>query len=59
VDLALLWADQHREGFKDDAYTQLTLAVYTEADPAKLKQAYRAWNDSNPLQFSALDRVAG
>ena len=35
----------NRSGFKDDAYTQLTLAVYTEADPAKLKEALRAWND--------------
>jgi ABC-type transport system substrate-binding protein len=35
----------NRSGFKDDAYTRLTLAVYTEADPARLKQAYTAWND--------------
>jgi peptide/nickel transport system substrate-binding protein len=32
-------------GFKDDNYTQLTLAVYSEADPAKRRAAYDAWND--------------
>ena len=32
-------------GFKDDNYTQLTLAVYSEADPSKRKAAYDAWND--------------
>jgi peptide/nickel transport system substrate-binding protein len=32
-------------GFKDDKYTQLTLAVYSEADPSKRKPAYDAWND--------------
>jgi len=32
-------------GFKDDKYTQLTLAVYSEADPAKRKPAYEAWNE--------------
>ena len=32
-------------GFKDDKYTQLTLAVYSEADPSKRKAAYDAWND--------------
>jgi peptide/nickel transport system substrate-binding protein len=35
----------NRSGFKDNAYTQLTLGVYTEVDAAKVKQAYRAWND--------------
>jgi peptide/nickel transport system substrate-binding protein len=35
----------NRSGYKDDAYTQLTLAVYSEVDAAKLKQAYAAWND--------------
>jgi peptide/nickel transport system substrate-binding protein len=32
-------------GFKDDKYTQLTLAVYSEADPSKRKPVYDAWND--------------
>ena len=32
-------------GFKDDNYTQLSLAVYSEADPAKRKAAYDAWNN--------------
>jgi peptide/nickel transport system substrate-binding protein len=32
-------------GFKDDKYTQLTLAVYTEADPSKRRPVYDAWND--------------
>ena len=32
-------------GFKDDKYTQLTLAVYSEADQSKRKAAYDAWND--------------
>jgi peptide/nickel transport system substrate-binding protein len=32
-------------GFKDDTYTQLTLAVYTEADPSKRRPVYDAWND--------------
>jgi len=35
----------NRSGFKDDAYTQLTLAVYTEADPVRRQQAYSNWND--------------
>jgi peptide/nickel transport system substrate-binding protein len=32
-------------GFKDDKYTQLTLAVYSEADPSKRRPVYDAWND--------------
>jgi peptide/nickel transport system substrate-binding protein len=32
-------------GFKDDKYRELTLAVYSEADPAKRKPVYDAWND--------------
>jgi peptide/nickel transport system substrate-binding protein len=32
-------------GFKDDMYTQLTLAVYSEADPSKRRPVYDAWND--------------
>jgi peptide/nickel transport system substrate-binding protein len=32
-------------GFKDDKYTQLTLAVYSEADASKRKPIYDAWND--------------
>jgi peptide/nickel transport system substrate-binding protein len=32
-------------GFKDDKYTQLTLAVYSEADPSKRKPIYDAWNE--------------
>ena len=32
-------------GFKDDRYTQLTLAVYSEADPAKRRPVYDAWNE--------------
>jgi ABC-type transport system substrate-binding protein len=32
-------------GFKDDTYTRLTLAVYSEADPAKRRPVYDAWND--------------
>jgi len=35
----------NRSGYKDDTYTQRTLAVYSETDPAKQKQAYAAWND--------------
>jgi peptide/nickel transport system substrate-binding protein len=40
-------------GFKDDTYTQLTLAVYSEADPSKRKPVYDAWNayvlDQSPV----------
>jgi len=32
-------------GYKDDRYTQLTLAVYTEADASKRRPVYDAWND--------------
>ena len=32
-------------GYKDDKYTQLTLAVYSEADASKRKPIYDAWND--------------
>jgi peptide/nickel transport system substrate-binding protein len=32
-------------GFKDDKYTQLTLAVYSEADASKRRAVYDAWND--------------
>ena len=32
-------------GFKDDKYTELTLAVYSEADASKRKPIYDAWND--------------
>jgi len=32
-------------GYKDDKYTQLTLAVYSEADPSKRRAVYDAWND--------------
>ena len=32
-------------GFKDDKYTQLTLAVYSEADASKRRPVYDAWND--------------
>jgi len=32
-------------GFKDDSYTQLTLAVYSEADSSKRRAVYDAWND--------------
>ncbi|MBV9135007.1 MAG: ABC transporter substrate-binding protein [Chloroflexi bacterium] len=32
-------------GYKDDKYTQLTLAVYSEADAAKRRPIYDAWND--------------
>jgi peptide/nickel transport system substrate-binding protein len=39
-------------GFKDDKYTELTLAVYSEADPSKRKPIYDAWNDY------ALDQTA-
>ena len=35
----------NRSGLKDDKFTQLSLAVYTEVDPAKQKQAVAAWND--------------
>jgi peptide/nickel transport system substrate-binding protein len=31
--------------YKDDRYTQLTLAVYSEADPSRRKAEYDAWND--------------
>lgn len=32
-------------GFKDDRYRELTLAVYSEADPARRRPVYDAWND--------------
>ena len=32
-------------GFKDDTYTRLTLAVYSEADPSRRRPVYDAWND--------------
>jgi peptide/nickel transport system substrate-binding protein len=32
-------------GYKDDKYTQLTLAVYSEADPSKRRGVYDSWND--------------
>lgn len=32
-------------GFKNDTYTQLTLAVYTEADASKRRPVYDAWNE--------------
>ncbi|HEY3058790.1 MAG TPA: ABC transporter substrate-binding protein [Chloroflexota bacterium] len=32
-------------GFKDEKYTQLTLAVYSEADATKRRPVYDAWND--------------
>jgi len=32
-------------GFKDDKYTRLTLAVYSEADASKRRPVYDAWND--------------
>lgn len=32
-------------GYKDDKYTQLTLAVYSEADASKRRAVYDAWND--------------
>ena len=32
-------------GYKDDRYTQLTLAVYSEADASKRRAVYDAWND--------------
>ena len=32
-------------GFSDDTYTQLTLAVYSEADASKRRPIYDAWND--------------
>jgi peptide/nickel transport system substrate-binding protein len=35
----------NRSGYKDDRYTELTLAVYSEADPSKRKPVYDAWND--------------
>jgi peptide/nickel transport system substrate-binding protein len=35
----------NRSGFQDDKYRELTLAVYSEADPSKRKPVYDAWND--------------
>ena len=35
----------NRSGFKDDRYTALTLALYTEVGAAKQKQAAVAWNE--------------
>jgi peptide/nickel transport system substrate-binding protein len=32
-------------GYKDDKYRELTLAVYSEADPSKRRPIYDAWND--------------
>ena len=32
-------------GYKDETYTQLTLAVYSEADASKRRPIYDAWND--------------
>jgi peptide/nickel transport system substrate-binding protein len=32
-------------GFKDDKYTELTLAVYSEADASKRRPVYDAWNE--------------
>jgi peptide/nickel transport system substrate-binding protein len=44
-------------GYQDDTYTRLSLAVYTEVDPAKQKQAYAAWNDY-ALEQSAVTTIS-